>query len=112
MFSMITGINESKTLIKHILCECRYDEKRRFSERKWNSDQWKKNDKCCRKCKTRQVCEKDCASNLSTCNTEYGKYFAIIKDNLTIAYDKIIELYVKLSLNYEYKEKKLPLHYR
>ena len=35
MFSMITGINESKTLAKHI-CECKY----RFDGRNCNSDQW------------------------------------------------------------------------
>ena len=33
---MITGINESKTLKKHLLCEC----KCRFDGRKCNSDQW------------------------------------------------------------------------
>ena len=32
---MITGINESKTLAKHISCECRF----RFDGRKFNSDQ-------------------------------------------------------------------------
>ena len=42
MFSMITGINESETLAKHISrkCKCRYD------ERKCNSDQWWNNNKC------------------------------------------------------------------
>ena len=35
MFNMITGINESKTLTKHISCEC----KCRFDGRKCNSDQ-------------------------------------------------------------------------
>ena len=35
MFNMITGINESKTLAKHI-CECKY----RFDGRNCNSDQW------------------------------------------------------------------------
>ena len=25
MFSMVTGINESKTLTKHISCECKFD---------------------------------------------------------------------------------------
>ena len=50
---MITGINESKiltkhisceskTLTKHISCEC----KCRFDGRKCNSDQWWNNDKC------------------------------------------------------------------
>ena len=35
-FNMIAGINESKTLKKHISCEC----KCRFDGRKCNSDQW------------------------------------------------------------------------
>ena len=34
-FNMITGINESKTLTKHISCEC----KCRFNRRKCNSDE-------------------------------------------------------------------------
>ena len=34
-FNMITGINESKTLTKHISCEC----KCKFDGRKYNSDQ-------------------------------------------------------------------------
>ena len=33
---MITGINESKTLTKHISCEC----KCKFDGRKCNLDQW------------------------------------------------------------------------
>ena len=36
VFNMITGINESKTLTKHISREC----KCRFDGRKCNSDQW------------------------------------------------------------------------
>ena len=36
VFNMITGINESKTLTKHISCEC----KCKFDGRKCNSDQW------------------------------------------------------------------------
>ena len=35
VFNMITGINESKTLTKHILCKC----KCKFDGRKCNSDQ-------------------------------------------------------------------------
>ena len=34
VFNMITGINESKTLTKHISCECKCI----FDKRKWNSD--------------------------------------------------------------------------
>ena len=36
VFNMITGINESKALTKHISCEC----KCKFHERKCNSNQW------------------------------------------------------------------------
>ena len=39
---MITGINELKTLTKHIWCECIC----KFDGRKCNSDQPCKNDKC------------------------------------------------------------------
>ena len=49
---MITGINESKTLAKHILSEC----KCRFDGRRCNSDQWWKNDKGQCECKKHQVC--------------------------------------------------------
>ena len=41
VLNMITGINDSKILTKHI-CEC----KCRFDGRKCNSDQWWNNDKC------------------------------------------------------------------
>ena len=47
VFNMITGINESKTLTKHISCEC----KCKFDGRKCNSDQWWNNDKCRCECK-------------------------------------------------------------
>ena len=49
VFNMITGIAESKTLIKHILCKC----KCKFDGRKCHSDQWWNNNKCqceCKKC--------------------------------------------------------------
>ena len=42
VFNMITGINESKTLTKHILCEC----KCKFDIRKCNLNQWWNNYKC------------------------------------------------------------------
>ena len=51
LFNMITWINESKTLTKHIWCEC----KCRFDGRKCNSDQWWNNYKCRCECKKRHV---------------------------------------------------------
>ena len=40
VFNMITGINESKTLTKHISCEykCRLDGRKYNSDQSWNND--------------------------------------------------------------------------
>ena len=51
---MITGTNESKTLTKHIWCEC----KCRFDRKKFNSNESWNNDKCWCKCKKTDICEK------------------------------------------------------
>ena len=42
VLNVITGINESETLTRHLSCEC----KCRFEGRKSNSDQWWNNNKC------------------------------------------------------------------
>ena len=41
VFNLISGMNESKTLTKHISWEC----KCRFDEKKCNSDQWSNSNK-------------------------------------------------------------------
>ena len=51
VFNIITGINESKTLRKHISCECKCN----FDVRNCNSDQWWNNVKYGCKCKKRHV---------------------------------------------------------
>ena len=58
VFNMIAGINELKTLTKHISFECEYN----FDGRKCHSNQKWNNDKC--RCesnnpKKHRVCEKD-----------------------------------------------------
>ena len=53
VFNMITGINESKTLTKHISCEC----KCKFDGTRCNSNQWWNNDKCQCECKKHHICE-------------------------------------------------------
>ena len=50
VFTMITEINESKALTKHISCEC----KCRFNRPKCSSDQWWNDDNC--ECKKHHVC--------------------------------------------------------
>ena len=48
-----TGINESKTLTKHISREC----KCKFDGTKWNSNEWWNNNKCLCECKKHHICE-------------------------------------------------------
>ena len=52
-FNMITGINESETLTKHISCKCKFDGTKCYSNHWWN------NNKCWYKCKKHHMCEKD-----------------------------------------------------
>ena len=52
---MITGINESKTLTRHIQCKC----KRKFDGGKCSLNQKWNNDKCRCECKKYDICEKD-----------------------------------------------------
>ena len=72
---MITEINESKTLTKHISWEnkCRFDGTKCNSNQKWNSD------KCRYKCKSpkeHHACEKDYIWNHAICNYKNGKLFS------------------------------------
>ena len=82
-------MNESKTLTKHISCEC----KCRFDGRKCDSGQWWNIDKCWCKCKKPHVYEKDSVGNLSACNCENGKYLASIMKDSAIVRDEFIEPY-------------------
>ena len=54
IFNKITGINESKTLTRHISCKS----KCKFVGRRCNSNQKWHNDKCWCECKKHQTCEK------------------------------------------------------
>ena len=83
---MITGINELKTLTKHISCEC----KCKFDGRNCNSDKWWNNDKRRCECK-KDICEKDYICNPSTCICKNGKYLGSIMDHSAIICDEIIE---------------------
>ena len=72
MFIIITGINESKTLIKYLSCNCNC----KFDGRKCNWKQKWSNDKCQCKCKktiNHSVCEEDHAWILAICACESDK---------------------------------------
>ena len=83
---MIIEMNESKTLTRHISCEC----KCKFDETKCKSNQWWNNDKCWCECKKDHVCEKDYVWNLAISNCENGKYFANIMDDSRIICEEVI----------------------
>ena len=88
MLNIITGINESTILRKHISfteCKCK------FNGRNCNSDQWWNHDKCQCECKKRHVCEKDYVWNPATFNCENGKHYASIMDDSAIMCDEIIK---------------------
>ena len=83
MFNLIKGINESKTLTKHISCKCRC----KFDGRKCNSNQKWNNDRCWCKCKKHHICEKDYIWNPTTCSCENDKYLESIVDDSVIRCD-------------------------
>ena len=84
---MITRINESKALTKHIWRKCKFD------GQKCNSNQKQNNNKCWCECKLKKKhpCEKDYICNLSTRTFEYGKYLESITNDSVATWDEIID---------------------
>ena len=80
---MIAGINESKTLTKHNLCDCKH----KFDGRKCNLNQNWSNDKCrceCKNSRKDRVCKEYYVWNTIICDyevVEYLNYYAYIKSN-------------------------------
>ena len=95
VFSIITRINELKTLTEHISCEC----KCKFDEEKCNSNQWWNNNKWRCEYKKYNICEKDYIWNISTCICENGKYLASVMDDSVIACNEIIKETIPTNLN-------------
>ena len=83
IFNMITEINESETLTKHISYKC----KRKFDAKKLNSSQNQNDNKCrcvCKYPKERCVCDKDYIWNPVTCSCKNDYYLASIIDDSVI----------------------------
>ena len=87
VFNMITGINESKTLMKHMSCEC----KSKFDGTKCDSKQWWNKDKFWCECKKHNTCANNSIWNPATWNCENGKYLASIMDDSLVICDEVIE---------------------
>ena len=87
---MITGINESKTLTKHIPCEC----KCKFDAIKCKSSQWWNNNKCRFEFKRNWFMSKRiCLESVNSCICENGKYVASIMDDSAIIWDEVLKSY-------------------
>ena len=88
---MITEINESKILAKHVSCQC----KCKFDGRKCNSNQNWNSDKCRCECKKDHICEKYYIWNPATCSCENRKSIASIIGNSVITCDEKINAEAK-----------------
>ena len=103
---MITGINKSKVLTKHISCKC----KCKFDWRECKSNQNWNNDKCRCEFKKHHICEKDYIWTSATCSCKNGKYLVSIIDDLVITCDEIIEETKTVPANFN--EKKQPVKHK
>ena len=88
---MVTGLNESKILKKHISYKCKY----KFDSIICNSNQKRNNDnKCrweCRIAKENNVCEKDYIWNSVACIFENVEYLVTSVEDSAITCDEIIK---------------------
>ena len=96
---MITRLNESKILAKHISCEGKY----KCDGGKCNSNQKRNNNKCSYWCRKHHICEKNYIWHPTTCSCENGKYLANIIDDSVITCDEIIEDTKSIPTNFNEK---------
>ena len=95
VFNMTRKIDEAKTLIKHISCDC----KCRFNSVTCNSNQKWKNDKYQCECKKYRTCKGICSWNHSTCIFKNSEYLKSIVDDSVILYDEVKKVKNSLSIN-------------
>ena len=87
-FNMITGINKSRTLIKHISrkLECMYDGRKYQLHQNWTNDRVSVSVKIYKSI----VCDKGYFRNSVTCNCKNGKYVGSIIGDPVVICDEII----------------------
>ena len=104
IFNIITGINKSKTLTKHISCKC----KCRLDGRKCNSNQSGIMVNAGASVKTLYMWKKD-TLNPAACSCENGKYLASTTDNSVITRYKITDAEETKTVTTIFNEKKQPV---
>ena len=91
ILDMIIGINEPRTLTKHILCKfkCNFDSRKCNSNQMWNYNKFL----CeCKNLRKHYAWEKDYILNSISCTCENNKCLGSIIKNSMIIRDKIIKL--------------------
>ena len=88
--NMVTNGNEAKTLVKHILCDCKCI----FNSTTWNTNKKWNNGTCQYECKNFRTCKKDNIWNPGTCICENSKYLKCIVDTSATAYDELNMLWI------------------
>ena len=85
-YNIITRINKGKTLVKHILCDCKckYNSTTCNSNQKWNN----KTGQC--ECKNYRKYKNDYSWNPNTCACENSRYLKSIADDSKIVCNEII----------------------
>ena len=95
VFNMITRINEPKTLVKDISCDCRCN----FNRTTCNSVQKWNNDKCQYDCKKYRKCKNEDSWNPSTWICQNDQYLKSIVDTLLIVCHESINATDSVSTN-------------
>ena len=94
-FNLITRKNEAKTIVKHILCGCKW----KFNSKTCNSNQkWNIRTYQC-ECKNYHKCKKIYSWNPSTCTCENSKCLKSIVGDSKIVCDEIIYVMDVVSTN-------------
>ena len=97
-FNMITVINKSKALTKHISIQCQYN----YDSRKCSWNQKKSKNKCCCECKNpieHDACERNYIWSPATCTCKNSKYSGSIIEDSVIKYDEILSTAKNVSTN-------------
>ena len=102
VLSMITGINTSETLTKHVSYKCKC---KLYGRKSGNSNQnWNKN-KCWYKWKKFHISEKDYIWNPAICSLKNGKYLASIIGNSVIACNETTDARETITVTRNFRKK-------
>ena len=88
VFNMTTNRNKTKTMTKHVSCDCEY----KFNSTTCNLHQKLNNKTCQCVFKNYRKRKEDCSSNLITYISDNSKYLKSIADISVIACDEIVDV--------------------